>query len=221
MNGGGLFDTLGTSTLTDCTFSGNSASVNGGGLFTTGGTTTLTNCTVSGNSAAVNGGGLYNNGGTTIAAPTARSAANSAVSGNAQAAAVQLSGTTTLTDVTVSGNSAEQRRRPVQLQRHDHADQRHCQRQLRRRTAAACPTYDGTTTLTDCTVSGNSASSGDGGGVFNDLGTTTLLNCSVSGNSAAVGGGLATYYYGTTTLTNCTVSGNSAASDGGGVDTEQ
>ena len=91
--------------LVNCTVSGNSANTgSGGGLYNGGGTTTLTNCTVSGNSAnAGSGGGLYNSG-----------------------------GTTTLTNCTVSGNSAdEQRRRPVQLRRHDHADQLHRQRQLR------------------------------------------------------------------------------------------
>ena len=43
-------------------------------------------------------------------------------------------------------------------------------------------------------------------------GTIALTNCTVSGNSASGnGGGVDTEHYGTTTLTNCTVSGNSAA----------
>ena len=41
----------------------------------------------------------------------------------------------------------------------------------------------GTTQLTDCTVSGNAAS-GSGGGLFNS-GTLTLTNCTITGNSAA------------------------------------
>ena len=61
-----------------------------------------------------------------------------------------------------------------------------------------------------------------GGGLSNVLaGTATLTNCTVSGNSASKGGGV---YNGvhdnrrtTLTMTNCTVSGNSAAgNDGGG-----
>src|SRR5262249_13112577 len=64
----------------------------------------------------------------------------------------------------------------------------------------------GTVTLTNCTVSGNSAGGG-GGGLLN-LGTATLTNCTVSGNSASFGGG-GVYNAGTLTLTNCTVSGNS------------
>ena len=47
----------------------------------------------------------------------------------------------------------------------------------------------GTTTLTDCTVSGNSARE-SGGGVQSSSGTTTtLINCTISGNSAGYGGG--------------------------------
>ena len=79
-------------------------------------------------------------------------------------------------------------------------------------------TYSGTTTLTNCTVSGNSAC--NGGGLFSgNYGTTTLTNCTVSGNSASDnGGGL--FSWDTTarpTLTNCTVSGNSAGGNGGGL----
>ena len=57
---------------------------------------------------------------------------------------------------------------------------------------------------------------GSGGGLDNDRGTATLTNCTVSGNSASTagsGGGVFSWYA-TTTLTNCTVSGNSAASRG-------
>ena len=49
-----------------------------------------------------------------------------------------------------------------------------------------------------------------------NYGTATLTNCTVSGNSADSGGGL--YNYGTATLTNCTVSGNTAGRYGGGLD---
>ena len=79
-----------------------------GGGWTTTAAITLTNCTISGNSATAEGGGLFNNG---------------------------------------SGN---------------HADRLHRQRQLRRHRAAACRP-SGTITLTNCTVSGNSASSNGGG----------------------------------------------------------
>ena len=70
-------------------------------------------------------------------------------------------------------------------------------------------------TLTDCTLSGNSASSGGG---LENLGTANLIltDCTLSGNSASSdGAGLEND--GTATLTDCTISGNSANSDGGGL----
>ena len=68
--GGGLFN-HGTTSLTNCTVSDNSAGFSGGGVATgsysdPGGTTTLSNCTVSGNT----GGGLFTNFGTTTATNT-------------------------------------------------------------------------------------------------------------------------------------------------------
>ena len=75
-----------------------------------------------------------------------------------------------------------------------------------------------TTTLTDCTVSGNSGVD-KGGGVWGFGGTMSLTNCTISGNSVSgtgvqgYGGGL--WDNGTTTLINCTVSSNTAYTGGG------
>jgi hypothetical protein len=77
----------------------------------------------------------------------------------------------------------------------------------------------GTLTLNQCTVSGNSATDSDGGGIFN-LGTLALNQCTLSGNTASNedGGGAIFNSGGTLTLNQCTLSGNSAPnSDGGGI----
>ncbi|MFN8473722.1 MAG: choice-of-anchor Q domain-containing protein [Anaerolineae bacterium] len=76
--GGGLYNSGGSPTLTNVTFSGNSASY-GGGMYNLSGNPTLTNATFSGNSGYLAGGGLYNE-----------------------------SGSPTLTNVTFSGNSSAQ-----------------------------------------------------------------------------------------------------------------
>jgi len=206
--GGGLYDGRGsTTTLTNCTVSGNSAGV-GGGLANVGGTTTLTNCTVSSNSAGFGGGVLttsfsaFSVGGTTVLTNCSVSDNSASLSGGG----VCISGvstfgfksysTTTLTNCTVSGNSAS---------------------------GSFGFGYGGglftdslgTTTLTAVTVSGNSAFVG-GGGLFND-GTTTLTNCAISGDSASFNGGGVLNSFGTATLTDCTLSGNSAGNNGGGL----
>jgi len=65
-NGGGIFNYSGTVTVTNSTFSGNSAVYGGGGIGNdTGGTVTVTNSTFSGNSAE-NGGGISGGGTVTV-----------------------------------------------------------------------------------------------------------------------------------------------------------
>jgi len=71
----------------------------------------------------------------------------------------------------------------------------------------------GTLTVTNSTLSGNTATS-NGGGIFNN-GTLTVTNSTLSGNTANGGGGIASS--GTTTVTNSTLSGNSATASGGGI----
>ena len=88
----------------------------------------------------------------------------------------------------------------------------------------------GTNTLTNCSITGNTASSSSsvrGGGVSIKSGTNTLTNCSITGNTAsssgssdASGGGVF-IEGGTNTLTNCSITDNKAESPssayGGGV----
>jgi hypothetical protein len=63
-------------------------------------------------------------------------------------------------------------------------------------------------TLSNCSLTGNTAAEGNGGGTF----WGTLNNCKLSGNTAAISGGGAYQ----STLNNCTLSGNVATSNGGG-----
>jgi parallel beta-helix repeat protein len=99
-------------------------------------------------------------------------------------------GTATLTDCTISGNSAKYG-------------------------GGAYDSGGAKLTLTDCTISGNSAT--DGGGLDNK-GTVTLTDCTIDGNKATgKGAGLDEIGTADVTLTDCTISGNSTQSDGGGM----
>jgi hypothetical protein len=73
----------------------------------------------------------------------------------------------------------------------------------------------GTLTVSNSTLSGNSASN-DGGGIYNNGGTLTVSNSTFSGNSASTYSGGIGNPIGTVTVSNSTFSGNSA-SDGGGI----
>ena len=167
---GGFVNNFSSATLIDCTISDNSENyygIGGGGGVWSYGTTTLTNCTISGNSAAVGGGGLANYGGTTHA---------------------------------------------YQLQR-----QRQLRPILRRGDSPTRPvrTQYATTTLTNCTISGNSAVWG--GGLENINGAITLANCAVDNNQAvgsfdyatAEGGGILSNG-GSLSISSSTVAGNTA-----------
>ena len=90
---------------------------------------------------------------------------------------------------------------------------------------------DGTNTLTNCSITGNTVSSSyfaSGGGVHIEGGTNTLTNCSITDNTVSTsssselssGGGVC-IFNGTNMLTNCSIAGNTvstpAKSCGGGV----
>jgi hypothetical protein len=75
-----------------------------------------------------------------------------------------------------------------------------------------------TATITNCTFTSNSASndaSGGGGAYNNTNGVMTMTNCTVAGNQAVTGFGGGIVDLGTLTLNNCTVSANSARIGGG------
>lgn len=74
---------------------------------------------------------------------------------------------------------------------------------------------NGFTTVSDCIISGNTASS-SGGGIFVYTGTFTVDNCTITNNSASFGAGF-NQLYGTTTITNSTISFNTASQNGGGI----
>jgi hypothetical protein len=78
-SGGGIFNNYGMLTITNCTFSGNVASV-GGGIFGAG-LATITNSTFSGNSASNQGGGIFHLGGEPLTITNSTFYGNSAVFG--------------------------------------------------------------------------------------------------------------------------------------------
>jgi hypothetical protein len=73
---------------------------------------------------------------------------------------------------------------------------------------------DGTLTVSNSTLSGNTAGEGSGGGIYNYEGTLTVSNSTLSGNSAGAGGGIFNFD-GTLTVSNSTLSGNTASYGGG------
>jgi hypothetical protein len=79
----------------------------------------------------------------------------------------------------------------------------------------------GTLTVRTSTLSGNSASGGSGGGVYNDAGTVTINTSTLSGNATSGAGGAGSGVYtdsGTVTVIASTLTGNTAnLVNGGGI----
>lgn len=73
-----------------------------------------------------------------------------------------------------------------------------------------------TLTMTNCTVSANETTPDDGGGIRNE-GEMTLTNCLITGNQARSGAGLYNTDSATATLNGTTVTRNTAAEQGGGI----
>jgi CSLREA domain-containing protein len=72
----------------------------------------------------------------------------------------------------------------------------------------------GTLTLTNCTITGNTAP--EGAGIMNNGGTLTIVDSTIAGNSASgPGGGIVEN--GTLNVINSTIAGNSASGSGGGI----
>ena len=184
--GGGMFNDVGSSpTVTNCSFSGNTATAgDGGGMSNTGSNPTVTNCTFGGNSASGVGGGMSN----FSSNPTVTNCSfsgNTASSGGGMANDV---GSLTVTNCSFSGNLASS-------------------------FGGGMFNLDSSPTLTDGSFTGNSAISG--AGMLNNASSPTVTNCTFSGNTGTVWGTMANIDNSNPTVTNCSFTGNTAGLGGG------
>jgi hypothetical protein len=143
----------------------------------------MTNMTIaSGVAASGLGGAIANSGTLTVL--------NCTISGNSGEGAVFNSGTLTVTGSTLTNNTAS----------------------IQARLQGGAIDNSGTLTVTDSTISGNSAFAG--GGIEND-GTATITGGTIANNTASVfGGGLDNS--GTLTVSSATIQGNSVGVNGSG-----
>lgn len=195
-NGGGMYNYGNSPTIINCTFSENRAAKGGGGMYNVTSSPVLTDCnfslnSVDGTESSNGGGGMYN----AISSPVLKNCIfldNSASKGGG---GVYNSGKSnpTFTDCIFSGNITSENNGNyneggggIYISVNENS----------------------TSTLTNCTFSGNS-----GGGICNWSDGLVLINCTFSENSARRGGGI--YNGGRLYLTNCTFSGNSADEGGG------
>lgn len=223
-NGGG-FGGSGTLTFTDCQINDNTATAFGGGVVNnnsfSGGTYAISyvRCTINNNKTAGTnassnyGGGMTNFGMGSYPIVTdcsiSNNTANTQASGYAEGGGVYNNNSfPTFTNCVINSNVGRNGGGVHNM-------------------SASSSTQS--TSLINCTISGNSATGtgghmdsdgGDGGGIYNGNSKIALINCLVSGNKATdEGGGLLVGYStgpdNTATLLNSTVSGNNAYAGGG------
>ena len=163
-DGGGMSnDDHSSPTVTNCRFSGNSASF-GGGMYSQVSSPMVTNCTFSGNSAS-DGGGMYQ---AYSCSPTVQNCIFSGNSANYGGGMYTYDNASpTVENCIFSGNSANYSGGGMYNE------------------------YYSSPTVTNCDFVGNSATSGSGGGMYNnDYVSPAIHNNIIVGNTASTGGGI-------------------------------
>jgi CSLREA domain-containing protein len=232
-NGGGVYN-FGTLTVTNSTFSNNSAAGLGGGIYNDndfGATVNITGSTFAGNSAR-EGGGVYNDKATltvTDSTFSGNSTSSSSLLTNGGGGVFNNEGTLTVTGSIFANNSAGASGvaggvwnfslgTGVAMANITHSTF------TGNSAEGAGGVYNlnagagvATANIANSTFAGNSATVYTGGGVSNNAGTLTITNSTFVDNSAASGGGGIFNDEGTLTITNSTVAGNRATGFGSGV----
>ena len=192
-NGGSIFSTNSSLTLTDTTLSGNSANEGGGIYFvdtSTQKSLTINNSAILNNTAASYGGGVRNNFGT-ININNSTLTGNTSTSGGGGGIFDENSVAYVVNNSTLSGNSAV--------------------------FGAGVYSQDSSLiTFTNSTVSGNTSTTSAGGGIYTQNTPVTLTHTTIADNSATIsgGGGMVVSYTGggnAVTFDNSIIAGNSGS----------
>src|SRR5208282_2331387 len=177
-------------TVTNVTFSDNSAGSGDGGAINNLANLTVTNCTFTGNTAPVGqGGAIWNFG--TLGVTGSTFSDNTAEDGGG---IFNSDAPLTVTKSVFSGNSASAL------------------------DGGGIGDFNGDDTIVNCTFSDNSAA--DGGGLYTAAASLTLNNGTFSGNSATSGGGIYSNAAASLTLLNSIVADSSSGGDCGGTTTD-
>jgi hypothetical protein len=186
-----------------------------------GGTVSIAGVTIRNGDAANASPFLGSGGGIFSAAGSAVTLTDSTVSGNSATGGgggIRNAGTMTVTDSTVSGNSAIAGSSAGGISNNGTLTLTDSTVSGNMAPTTGGITNLGTLMLTESTVSGNTATNFGGAGIFNTgTGTATITRSTISGNTAVGSGGGGIVNVGTLSLANSTVSGNSSNLDGGGI----
>jgi hypothetical protein len=232
-DGGGMYNYFGSPSVTNCTFSRNTAGRNGGAMYNSSNSNpTVTNCTFNANIVIstgywTGGGGICNYVNSNPSVTNCTFSANKVISLNEVTGGGgiynYLYSNPTLANCTFSENSANNGGGIVNVMSTPTLTNCTFIGNFVNIAGGGMVNLDCSPPANNCTFIGNSASFG--GGMSNDGQTVgsrpKLMNCTFSRNFALFNGGaMYNYTKGSPTLTNCTFSGNQALDYGGGIDNE-
>jgi CxxC motif-containing protein (DUF1111 family) len=216
-DGGGICIKDSTATVSDCTFTGNSAQ-DGGGAHNNNSVTTFTNTQFDSNTATSDGGGL--NTAFKNANATVNNCTFTANAANRGGGITVLQSTASIDGSTATGNSAGYGGGMANFESIS-VTLTNCTFDTNTAVLQGGGMLNETSAspqLTDCTFTGNSVTDGSGGGMDNDGSCNPFLaNCVFTGNSARYGAGLHSYDNSNPTLTGCEFTDNTAELFGGGL----
>jgi parallel beta-helix repeat protein len=209
-SGGGMYNVNSNPTLTNCTFTNNTADY-GGGMHNYQSSPTLTDCTIT-NNTAIYGGGMSNWESSSPTLTNCTFTGNTAYDGGGMSN--WESSSPTLTNCTFTGNTANEYGGGI---RNGIGNYTLTSCTFENNTAdkgGGMYNDNGNYTLENCTFETNIASQ-DGGGMFNTDNNLTLTNCTFAGNIASQNGGGMYNHSSSPTLTDCEITSNSASTGGG------
>jgi parallel beta-helix repeat protein len=231
--GGGMLNNNGSPTVTNCTFSGNTADNSGGGMYNTlSSNPTITNCKFNGNNAYF-GGGMYNY----YSDPTVTNCTFNVNSAKYGGGMENTRSNPTVNSCTFNGNEAYHGggmsnyidSKPIVtnctfkgnisyyygagMSNYDDSNSVVTNCTFSENTGSGMRNEDSNPTVTNCTFKVNTAC-----GMVNAYSSPTVTGCTFNRNKANYGGGMMNYDDNCSpTVTNCTFSGNLADSRGGGM----
>ena len=212
-SGGGMFNSVSNPTISNCIFSGDTASnqggaiynyysspvvhncsfssnmaYDGGGMYSTTGSPTVSNCSFSSNTATSYGGGIYNyNGSSTIS--YCSFTGNTGV--GAAGGIYNSNGSPTISNCSFIGNTSSSY-------------------------GGCMSNFYSSPTISNCVFSRNASSSGGGGAMSNSVSSPTVINCIFSGNTVTGdGGAMYNFYNSSPVISNCVFVNDTATSGGG------
>lgn len=189
-HGGGVWaGSSSTITITNCTISGNLVTTAGGGINAFSANVTITSSTIN-NNTAHSGGGIYANSPSNVTITGTTINDNTAnYGGGVKVYAASL----TLDNSIINGNTAGYE-------------------------GGGCYAEYATLNVIGCTISSNSTTRYQAGGIFiNDRAKATITDSTISNNNATYGSGICVSGLSTLKFQNNTINGNIATTNGGGI----